>query len=133
MQPQPPPWLPDAPVTSKDRYQWGGEYFINGPRMLEFLGEMRREVRREVGQFAAWVEAQIQVGQTWAVDVAAADAERLMRAAIGRMPPGVVVSFNRLNRAASARIIAAVQDESPLARRLDRRGARAAAGSSSVS
>ncbi len=38
------PGLPDAPVTSKDRYQWGGEYFINGPRMLEFLGEMRREV-----------------------------------------------------------------------------------------
>ncbi|MCW5882128.1 MAG: alpha-glucosidase [Anaerolineae bacterium] len=38
------PGLPDAPATSDARYQWGGEYFINGPRLLEFLGEMRREV-----------------------------------------------------------------------------------------
>ena len=93
---------------------------------LQRLQQLQVQVRREVGQFAAWVEEQIQVGQTWAVDVAAADAERLMRAAIGRMPPGVVVSFNRLNRAATARIIAAVQDESPLARLLDSLGARAA-------
>ncbi len=38
------PGLPDAPVTSDARYQWGGEYFINGPRLLEFLDEMKREV-----------------------------------------------------------------------------------------
>ncbi|MCB9098601.1 MAG: alpha-glucosidase [Anaerolineales bacterium] len=38
------PGLPDAPVVSNHRYQFGGLYFINGPRMLEFLGEMKREV-----------------------------------------------------------------------------------------
>ncbi len=39
------PGLPDAPVTAPgDRYQFGGQYFINGPRLFEFLGEMKREV-----------------------------------------------------------------------------------------
>ena len=38
------PGLPDAPVTTDDRYQSGGMYYINGPRLLEFLGEMKREV-----------------------------------------------------------------------------------------
>jgi oligo-1,6-glucosidase len=38
------PGLPDAPVTTDSRYQWGGQYFVQGPRLLEFLGEMRREV-----------------------------------------------------------------------------------------
>lgn len=93
---------------------------------LQRLQQLQVQIRREVGEFAAWAEEQIQVGQAWAVDAAAADAERLMRAALGRMPPGVVVSFNRLNRAAAARIIAAMQDESPLARLLDSLGARAA-------
>jgi oligo-1,6-glucosidase len=38
------PGLPDAPITTADRYQFGGEYFIHGPRLLEFLAEMNREV-----------------------------------------------------------------------------------------
>jgi oligo-1,6-glucosidase len=38
------PGLPDAPVSTTDRYQFGGQYFIHGPRLLEFLGEMNREV-----------------------------------------------------------------------------------------
>jgi oligo-1,6-glucosidase len=38
------PGLPDAPVTTPDRYQYGGKYFINGPRLMEFLREMKREV-----------------------------------------------------------------------------------------
>ena len=38
------PGLPDAPVVNSSRYQFGGLYFINGPRMLEFLGEMKQEV-----------------------------------------------------------------------------------------
>lgn len=37
------PGLPDAPVTTNTRYQFGGEYFINGPRLSEFLTEMKRE------------------------------------------------------------------------------------------
>jgi oligo-1,6-glucosidase len=38
------PGLPDAPVPSNDRYQYGGKYFINGPRLLEFLKEMKQNV-----------------------------------------------------------------------------------------
>ena len=36
--------LPDAAVTTPDRYQFGAEHFINGPRLLEFLGEMKQTV-----------------------------------------------------------------------------------------
>ncbi len=38
------PGLPDAPAVTKDRYQFGGQYFINGPRLTEFLTEMKQEV-----------------------------------------------------------------------------------------
>jgi oligo-1,6-glucosidase len=38
------PGLPDARKVSDDRYQYGGRYFINGPRLLEFLHEMKQEV-----------------------------------------------------------------------------------------
>ena len=38
------PGLPDAPVVTQDRYQWGGEYFTNGPRLFEFLREMKQQV-----------------------------------------------------------------------------------------
>ena len=38
------PGLPDAPVLNDDRYQYGGQYFINGPRLLEFLQEMKQSV-----------------------------------------------------------------------------------------
>jgi oligo-1,6-glucosidase len=38
------PSLPDAPVVTNDRYQFGGQYFINGPRLMEFLTEMKQKV-----------------------------------------------------------------------------------------
>jgi oligo-1,6-glucosidase len=38
------PGMPDAPVLNTDRYQYGGQYFINGPRLLEFLHEMKQNV-----------------------------------------------------------------------------------------
>lgn len=38
------PGLPDAPATNDDRYQYGGQYFCNGPRMMEFLTEMKQKV-----------------------------------------------------------------------------------------
>ncbi len=37
------PGLPDVP-GGFGRYQYGGLYFIHGPRLLEFLAEMKREV-----------------------------------------------------------------------------------------
>ncbi len=38
------PGLPDAPVTTDGPYQPGFDYFVHGPRLEEFLGEMRRQV-----------------------------------------------------------------------------------------
>ncbi|MCL4267584.1 MAG: alpha-glucosidase [Anaerolineae bacterium] len=38
------PGLPDAPAAGPDRYQFGGAHFINGPRLMEFLREMKENV-----------------------------------------------------------------------------------------
>jgi oligo-1,6-glucosidase len=39
------PGLPDVPQAPGDeRYLYGGRYFLNGPRLLEYLDEMQREV-----------------------------------------------------------------------------------------
>jgi oligo-1,6-glucosidase len=38
------PGLPDAPVVGDKPYHWGGQYFIHGPRLMEYLSEMHREV-----------------------------------------------------------------------------------------
>jgi oligo-1,6-glucosidase len=38
------PGLPDAPVIGDKPYHWGGQYFIHGPRLMEYLSEMNREV-----------------------------------------------------------------------------------------
>jgi oligo-1,6-glucosidase len=38
------PGLPDAPVLTPDCYQYGGRNFIHGPRLLEYLHEMKRNV-----------------------------------------------------------------------------------------
>ncbi len=38
------PGLPDAPSPAGERYVYGGQFFCNGPRMLEFFAEMKQEV-----------------------------------------------------------------------------------------
>jgi oligo-1,6-glucosidase len=38
------PGLPDAPVTRDGPWQWGGQYFLQGPRLLEYLREMNEQV-----------------------------------------------------------------------------------------
>jgi oligo-1,6-glucosidase len=38
------PGLPDAAATNTNRYQYGGQHFINGPRLMEFLTEMKHRV-----------------------------------------------------------------------------------------
>ncbi|MEX2176645.1 MAG: alpha-glucosidase [Pirellulaceae bacterium] len=38
------PGLPDAPINTDGPYQWGGQYFLHGPRLLEFLNEMKERV-----------------------------------------------------------------------------------------
>lgn len=38
------PGLPDAPARPGERYAYGGQHFLHGPRLMEFLREMKREV-----------------------------------------------------------------------------------------
>ncbi|MFN8414490.1 MAG: alpha-glucosidase [Anaerolineales bacterium] len=38
------PGFPDVPARTSDRYHLDNRHFINGPRLLEFLDEMKREV-----------------------------------------------------------------------------------------
>lgn len=38
------PGLPDAPEVDDGRYHYGGQFFVNGPRLMEYLQEMKREV-----------------------------------------------------------------------------------------
>ncbi|WP_273835702.1 glycoside hydrolase family 13 protein [Guptibacillus sedimenti] len=38
------PGLPDAEVTDDSPYQWGGDYFVNGPKFLEYMNEMNEQV-----------------------------------------------------------------------------------------
>ena len=38
------PGLPDIPPVNADRYQFNGDYYANGPRLLEFLDEMKQNV-----------------------------------------------------------------------------------------
>lgn len=37
------PGLPDVPAKRGDRYRYGGEYFLHGPRLLEFLHEIQQQ------------------------------------------------------------------------------------------
>lgn len=38
------PGLPNAEVTSDSPYQWGGEYFVNGPKFVDYMTEMNEKV-----------------------------------------------------------------------------------------
>jgi len=38
------PGFPDAPVASDERYQWAGQYYLHGPRLGEYLREMKEKV-----------------------------------------------------------------------------------------
>jgi glycosidase len=38
------PGLPDANTSQGERYQFGGRHFVHGPRLTEYLDEMKREV-----------------------------------------------------------------------------------------
>ncbi len=40
------PGLPDAEITSPERYQWGGDYFVNGPKFVDYMTEMNEKVLR---------------------------------------------------------------------------------------
>jgi oligo-1,6-glucosidase len=53
------PGLPDAPVTTKERYQFPGQCVFNGPRLLEFLVEMKRKVLSKYDIFTVGEAARV--------------------------------------------------------------------------
>lgn len=72
------PGLPDAPLTNPhSRYQWGGEYFANGPRLYEFLHEMKENVLSKFDIFTVgetpmvdpWIAAEITNEQTGSLNM----------------------------------------------------------------
>ncbi|MCA0989158.1 glycoside hydrolase family 13 protein [Guptibacillus algicola] len=38
------PNLPDAEKKSPDKYQWGGDYFVNGPKFFDYMKDMNEKV-----------------------------------------------------------------------------------------
>ncbi|HBW36241.1 alpha-glucosidase [Desulfosporosinus sp. BICA1-9] len=57
------PMLPDAPAKDSSPYQWGGQFFINGPRLQYYLREMYTKVLSKydimtVGE-TRWVDANL--------------------------------------------------------------------------
>ena len=59
------PGLPDAAVVNSDRYQYGGQFFLNGPRLMEYLHEMKEQVLSKYDIFT--------VGETPGVDTSSGD------------------------------------------------------------
>lgn len=41
------PGFPDAPVRTAGEWQWGGQHFTHGPRLVEYLEELRREALKK--------------------------------------------------------------------------------------
>ncbi|MHB1403966.1 MAG: glycoside hydrolase family 13 protein [Desulfitobacteriaceae bacterium] len=55
------PKLPDAPTKGSSSYQWGGQFFINGPRLEYYLREMHTKVLSKYDMMTVgetrWVDA----------------------------------------------------------------------------
>lgn len=56
------PTFPDAPAKDSSPYQWGGKYFINGPRLQYYLREMYTKVLSKYDMMTVgetrWVDAE---------------------------------------------------------------------------
>lgn len=97
---------------------------------LERLRALGTQIRAEVGSYGQWAQAQIERQQAWAVSRGLEDAQALMRQAMvdtAGQTIGASYQFHGLNAGAVARMVATLQDESPLLRLLNGLGVRASA------
>jgi hypothetical protein len=74
----------------------------------------RDQVERELNWFAQYAEQSTRTQMQAAIAAAQEHAERLTRAALGRLPPGVVIPWNRISTAAVEQMVALTQPDSPL-------------------
>lgn len=74
----------------------------------------RAQVENELRQFAQYAEQSVHDQMSEAIIAAERHAERLVIAALRRLPPGVTVPWNRISTAAVAEIVGLTQPDSPL-------------------
>ena len=89
----------------------------------------RDQVERELLAFAQYAEEKIRKQQWEAIEAAERHAEELTRRALGKPPAGLVIDWNRIDRAGVETLLGMTQTDSPLHRLLlsvSREGAKAA-------
>jgi len=87
------------------------------------------QVEQELLAFAQHVEGKVRQEQIEAIEVAEKQAEELTRRILGRLPPGLTIDWNRIDRAAVETLLGMTQADSPLHRLLlsiSQEGAQAA-------
>lgn len=78
----------------------------------------RDQVERELLAFARYAEGKVREQQLEAIEAAERHAEQLARRALGKPPAGLVVDWNRIDRAGVETILGMTQADSPLHRLL---------------
>lgn len=91
------------------------------------LRTLQLEAEREIAEYARYAGQLIAGGQSAALDMADDHSERLIRAGLGRLPPGVTASFVRLPRESVSDLVAFLADGSPLSYLLGTLGLEAGA------
>lgn len=74
----------------------------------------RDQVERELLAFAQYAEGKVREEQLEAIEAAERHAEELTRRALGKPPAGIVVDWNRIDRASVETILGMTQADSPL-------------------
>jgi SPP1 gp7 family putative phage head morphogenesis protein len=78
----------------------------------------RDQVERELLAFAQYAEGKVREQQLEAIEAAEQHAEQLARRALGKPPAGLVIDWNRIDRASVETLLGMVQADSPLHRLL---------------
>jgi SPP1 gp7 family putative phage head morphogenesis protein len=74
----------------------------------------REQIERELLAFAQYAEGKIRQQQIDAIEAAERHAEELVRRILGKPPAGLVIDWNRIDRASVEAILGMVQADSPL-------------------
>lgn len=86
------------------------------------LETIKRQIAAEIAEFIQFAEQRILAEQQASIERAVADAEQLVRLALGNTPTGFSVAWNRLPADALAEFVGFLQDGSPLRTLLDELG-----------
>ena len=78
------------------------------------LRSLQNQIERELSAYTQYVSEAVRKEQEAAIYNAELHAERLVKSALGRMPAGVTIPWNRIPTGAAIEIIGATQVGSPL-------------------